>query len=364
MALREREGKWHFRFKLDGKEYARTTGLAATARNESRAQQIEVEYRQALQEGRNPMSRVLIRVFSDAAQDFLVWAQAHYREHPSSFKRIKTSFASAIEFFGNSPVSLVDEGQIEDYKTWRVNVHEVRDITIRHDLHALSTFFQYAIRQHWTRENPIRNISIPSDADAVRMHILTATEEKIYFLRAAKLKDLKDVGRLMLNQGMRPEEVTSLAKADINLELGQIHIRRGKSPAAKLTLDMTSETRLILGRRMLGDSPWVFPSKRKPGKHIGRLNSTHDRLIEKAAKEGVTINWVIYDFRHSFATGMAQAGIDLATLAAILGHNSIRLVQKYVHPTAEHKKSAMDRYDLVLKQAEEKSQQELSGKPN
>jgi hypothetical protein len=47
---------------------------------------------------------------------------------------------------------------IENYKTWRVNVHEVCDITIRHDLHALSKFFQYAIRQHWTRENPIRNI--------------------------------------------------------------------------------------------------------------------------------------------------------------------------------------------------------------
>jgi hypothetical protein len=54
----------------------------------------------------------------------------------------------------------------------------------------------------------------------------------------------------------------------------------------------------------------------------------------------------------------------LATLAAILVQNPICLVQKYVHPTAGHKKPAMDRYDLILKQAEEKSQQKLSGKPN
>jgi len=44
-------------------------------------------------------------------------------------------------------------GKIEAYKAWRVNEHEVRDITLRHDLHAVSKFFGYAIKQHWCREN-------------------------------------------------------------------------------------------------------------------------------------------------------------------------------------------------------------------
>jgi|ERR1700677_1119534 hypothetical protein len=49
--------------------------------------------------------------------------------------------------------------------------------------------------------------------------------------------------------------------------------------------------------------------------------------------------------RHTFATRIADEGIDLATLADILGHNSIRIVERYVHPTDEHKKSAMVRYE-------------------
>ena len=73
----------------------------------------------------------------------------------------------------------------------------------------------------------------------------------------------------------------------------------------------------------------------------------------KAQEEGLTLSFVLYDFRHTFATRLAQAGVDLATLAAILGHNSIRIVQKYVHPTAEHKKAAMARYDETLKAAAE-----------
>ena len=84
-------------------------------------------------------------------------------------------------FFGSDPVSLIDEGKIDNYKAWRANEHEVRDITIRHDLHALSKFFGYAIRQHWTFTNPIRGVEIPSDANAVRMHILTPAEEQDYF---------------------------------------------------------------------------------------------------------------------------------------------------------------------------------------
>ena len=72
-------------------------------------------------------------------------------------------------------------------------------------------------------------------------------------------------------------------------------------------------------------------------------------MCEKAKEAGVSLTFVLYDFRHTFATRLAQAGIDLATLAAILGHSSIRIVQGYVHPTAEHKRSAMLRYDEILK---------------
>jgi len=176
--------------------------------------------------------------------------------------------------------------------------------------------------------------------------VLAAAEERQYFALAAKHRDLYDLGRLMLNQGMRPEEVVALRKLDVDLELGQLQIRAGKSKAARRTLDLTPESREILTRRMSADSSWLFPSPRKPGQHISRLNNAHDTVCTKAA-----LSFVLYDLRHTFATRMAEAGVDLATLAAILGHTAIRIVQRYVHPTAEHKRAAMVKYAETMKAA-------------
>ena len=57
--------------------------------------------------------------------------------------------------------------------------------------------------------NPVdsENIAIPSDKDAVREHIFSIDEERRYFSVAARNSNLYDTGRLMINQGFRPEEV-------------------------------------------------------------------------------------------------------------------------------------------------------------
>lgn len=185
-----------------------------------------------------------------------------YRAHPSSFRRINTSLVSAIYFFGAKHVSEIDAGAIEEFISWRITEGRVKDITVRHDLYALSRFFATAIRKRWASNNPIREIEIPSDADAVRIHPLTMYEEQEYFGRAAKYPDLCDVGRLIINQGMRPDEVTHLAKVDIDLSSRLIHIRNGKSSAAKRSVPMTSESNEILEQRVRAQSNWIFPSPR------------------------------------------------------------------------------------------------------
>jgi integrase len=341
VGLRSREGRWHYRFKANGQEYSGSTGLADTKQNVNAALEVRALERQRILGGGSLPPEIF--PFSKASDQFLDWCDGEYQEHPSSAGRIRTSFASLRRFFRNEPVVNVREGAIEDYKTYR-RAQRIAEITLRHDLHNLSLFFQYAKKQRWCDDNPVREVEIPSDEDAVRMYVLTEEEEAAYFeaARAVSL-DLYDVGRIMLLQGCRPEEVFSLEQSSIDLDSGTFLVTKGKSKAARRRLKMMDEVREILFARLKTPGRWVFPSNRKVGRPITKLNNAHNRACELAG-----LDIVQYDLRHTCATRWAQSGTDLPTIAALLGHGNLRSVQKYIHVQESHMHAAIVRYQRYL----------------
>jgi integrase len=83
---------------------------------------------------------------------------------------------------------------------------------------------------------------------------------------------VNDLGRLIVNQGCRPEEFLKLRKDAVDLERGTFRIVSGKSIAARRTLTMTAETGEILTRRMAGISPWIVASP-KTNSHVLNITS-------------------------------------------------------------------------------------------
>lgn len=341
--LRVRERNWHYRFKIKGHEYTGNTGLAATPQNANDALRIRAEERQRILSGAKPKPEIY--PFSKAAGQFLRWCDGEYSEHPNSALRIRTSFASLQTFFRNEPVPNIHEAQIERFKMWRRSL-AIKDVTIRHDLHNLSLFFQYAKKHGWAAENPLWSgeVEIPSDEDAVRMYVLNEYEERAYFAAALRIsRDMHDVGRIMILQGCRPEELMAMDQQAVDLAAGSFRVMFGKSAAAKRTLRMRPETLSILEARAGTTTPWMFPSQRKKGCHITKLVNAHNRVCEAIQLTGP----VIYDFRHTFATRMALRGCPLPVLAKLLGHSSLRTVMKYIHPDQKNMDEAMDRYAMV-----------------
>ena len=226
------------------------------------------------------------------------------------------SFASLWVFFGRQVVNKIDAGAVDAYKSRRIEEAKVRDITLRHDLYSLSKFFRWAMARNYARENPVKLVSIPSDAGAERIYVVSRAEERAYFQHACGA--LRDVTSIMLEQGCAPMEILSLRKADVDLEAGTIKIRMtqisGKRPARVRTLFLTPNTKTILASRMAGRSPWVFPSRRSLD-HMKKLQTPHERVCRKAR-----LNFQMYAFRHTFATRFAEKTKDLPTLATILGH--------------------------------------------
>ncbi len=359
MGLREKNGKWEYRFIVKGQFVQVATGLEATERNQKKALDQESAHRQAIREGRWGIQPLIPRSFSNAKTEFIDWCKVEYRNKPNSWRRIQTSMASCGVFFDKFIVSMITPGDVERYKVWRATgddrMERVRDVTIKHDLDNLSVFFHWAVKCDYARQNPTKEVDRPSDSGAVRQRVLTDAEEKLYFQTALSkfttekagrkskhgpFQNLHDLGRLMILQGCRPEEVMVIAKKDVNLAQARLRIPEGKTPAAKRSLKLTQESVAIFGRRMLSPGPWIFPSSRRPGKPITKLNGPHDSVCLK-----IGIEFVIYDLRHTFATRMIEAGATEWAVAAILGHSSTRVLHRYVHPSQEHQDAAMEVYD-------------------
>jgi hypothetical protein len=90
--------------------------------------------------------------FATAAGMFIAHCEdVRYRSKPASAQRIKVSFTALVTFLGDFQLTDVNAELIEAFKESRIVDCGVRDITLRHDLHALSLFFQYAERKGWSK---------------------------------------------------------------------------------------------------------------------------------------------------------------------------------------------------------------------
>ena len=67
-----------------------------------------------------------------------------------------------------------------------------------------------------------------------------------------------------------------------------------------------------------------------------RVCKSHKSLVDK-----LKLKFRLNDLRYTFGSRMAMAGVDLPTLKELMGHSSITLTMRYVHPTPKHKKEAM-----------------------
>jgi integrase len=103
----------------------------------------------------------------------------------------------------------------------------------------------------------------------------------------------------------------------------------GKDEGRKAHTALDDESLAILKRRVDGaeraGSRYVFWLPGGPGGHentgrpIGSVRKAHDAAIDRAKID----HFRLYDLRHTFATRAAQAGVDVLTLAAILGHATV-----------------------------------------
>ena len=138
------------------------------------------------------------------------------------------------------------------------------------------------------------------------------------------------------NAGMRLGEILGLKVEDVDFQKGLIHVRTSKSgegrkiPTNAVLTKVLTE--VILPRRF-GEYVF-FNSQGKPYKDVRKA-------CDKALKAS-GLDCRFHDLRHTFASNLVMAGIDIVTVKELLGHKTIAMTMRYPHLSDGHKKSAVE----------------------
>jgi integrase len=131
-------------------------------------------------------------------------------------------------------------------------------------------------------------------------------------------------------------------RANVHLAEGYIFNPFGKTKAAKRRIALTAAAREVIRKRIKeAKGCFLFPHLKDANIPMLKVNNAHDGTLKRSK----VARFRLYDLRHTWATRAAMSGVDLVTLAAILGHAQIQMVLRYAHPTQQHQAQAMQRVE-------------------
>ena len=147
--------------------------------------------------------------------------------------------------------------------------------------------------------------------------------------------------------GLRVSEVCQLRIGDLLSERHQLHVVQGKGNKDRYTL--LSPRLLVELRsywRIYRPKDWLFPSNVYPDRHITEA-AVQRAFTQAVARVGLPDRGGIHSLRHSFATHLLEAGVDLLTLQRLLGHSRLATTTTYLHVRQERLEQVSSALDLI-----------------
>jgi len=212
--------------------------------------------------------------------------------------------------------------------------------TVNRYLAALSTAISTAINEWgWMENNPLSKLSkLKEPRGRVRYFSDEERERFLFACKESHNSDLYAAVILALSTGGRKNEIWGLSWKDVNLKNGFITFEETKNDEPR-SVPLTGYALKLMMKRSKApriDTDLVFPSRVDRHKHFD-----FRRPFQMALKAAQIEDFRWHDLRHCAASYLVMAGVDMRTVAEILGHKTIQMTQRYAHLSPEHLKDAV-----------------------
>ena len=204
---------------------------------------------------------------------------------------------------------------------------------------ALSTALNTSIREwEWLEDNPMRKISKLKEPRGRVRYLTDLERDRLLDACESVNKNLYLAVVLALSTGARQQEIWDLRWSDINFEKGLMTFTQTKNDELRsVPLENLAHELLLKHSKIKKiDSDLVFPSKKNPAVSYDFRNPWKKALVVAEVED---FRW--HDLRHSCASFLAINGVPMRSIAEILGHKTLSMVQRYTHLSTEHLKEAV-----------------------
>ncbi len=282
----------------------------------------------------------------------------------SGYRSDLEQFASTLPATGATRLNSITPADLHAFLR-ALHTARSRPASVARKVSALRQFFKFAVLELGLHENPAEQLRSPATAQRLPKFISHAEIEKLLaavgqglpypepIRNALVLRDQAMVV-LLYATGLRVSELVGLTTHAVDLSLAYVRVL-GKGGKERI-VPFARPARDALDEYLAGGRPLLLG----PDSH--RDETPNDRLFLSRRGEGLTrqsfwgtlkdlavlggLNEEIspHRLRHSFATHLLQAGMNLRSLQTLLGHSDLSTTQIYAGVTPEHLQTLHKKY--------------------
>ncbi len=325
MSLYRRGSTWHYDFWLEGRRYRGST----KQNSRTRAAQFEAVLMARAREKHSLIPTRRIPFLEEFSARFLHWTRS---------SRLEPATVSYYAYGCD---------MLKKTKIWAMRLDQIRaDDTDALGFPGSNANGNRALRTLRRMLGKAVDWGYISAAPRIRLfkeqgrEILIDAETESRILGIAP-QPLRDVVIMVMDAGMRPQDVFRMCWEHINWQKQTIFVPFGKTKNSRRYVPMSRRMCEVLQVRLPQEnaSGWVFPS---PDAREGHITTVAKVWRETRKRLGLDPSVKLYCCRHTFATDALERTGNLAAVMKTLGHTSTQTTMRYQHPGLDQIRKAVD----------------------
>ncbi len=252
------------------------------------------------------------------------------------------------EHYNKSPEDISEE-ELRQYFLYLKNVRQLSRSTCTQILCATKFLFQHTLKKDW------KTFDLARPPKEKKLPVVLSQEEVRRVLSCLRSFRHYVCLSTIYSCGLRLSEATSLKIADLDSDRMLLHIHQGKGNKDRY-VPLPERTLTLLRQywRLHRHPCWLFPARTSPGVPLSQATrpmtaDTLQKAFRAACRaSGIQKKASVHTLRHSYATHLLEAGVNLRIIQAYLGHASLKTTSIYTHLTNRGEEQAAEIINRVM----------------